>query len=334
MVCPKAVGCMVRCVGEAALFAALACCLAAQTSDFTQRLAEGQTLRVHDRYAEARTVFLSMLRDLRQSEPNDRIEGLVDDNLALVEQDLGDYAAAETAFNHGLNALRAELPYDPETIAIEAHLGELYLAEIRPRDAEALLRRSLEDAHRSPKAASMQLSVLNEDLAVACILRKKFSESEPLLREAEVLMENEYGPNDPRLSSSLLSYSGLLVAQHRYGEAVAPAERAWQILSHTAVLIPKSYQASALNVLGAVYFHVGRLNEARQCAHRSVELATEALGAEHPRLALYLSNYALILKTAGQKNEAKAAQKHADEIMEKFPLDGSGGYTVNVASLR
>jgi tetratricopeptide (TPR) repeat protein len=330
MVCPK----IVRCAWGAALAAALAGSSAAQPGDFTKRLVEGRQLRVHDHFAEARTVFLNLVRDLRQDESNHRLQALVEDNLALDEQDIGDYAAAETAFNHGLDALRAEPAYDSESIALKTHLAELYLAEVRPKDAEALLRQTLADARSSPKPAPVALSVLSEDLAVACIMRKKFAEPEALLRESQALVENQYGPDDPRLSSSLLSYTGLLIAQNRHDEAIAPAEHAWQILSHSTVPVPKSYQASALCILSVVYYHAGRLDEAAECGRKSVDLASESLGMQHPRLGLYFSNYARILRAAGRKSEAKKAQKKADAILRQYPPDGTGGYTVNVASLR
>jgi len=65
-----------------------------------------------------------------------------------------------------------------------------------------------------------------------------------------------------------------------------------------------------------------------------VELAEESLGPEHPRLGFYLANFAVILKQAGRKNEAKTARKKAGEIMDRYPAAGSGGYTINVTALR
>jgi tetratricopeptide (TPR) repeat protein len=105
------------------------------------------------------------------------------------------------------------------------------------------------------------------------------------------------------------------------------------ILTGSANQASRPYIASAWSVLGAVYFHVGRIEEAEFCARNSVELGDASLGPEHPRMALYLTNYAVILKAAGRKNEAKAARKRADEILALNPTAGSGGYTVNVASL-
>jgi tetratricopeptide (TPR) repeat protein len=323
----------VRFARATALAAALAYAAAAQTGDFLKRLAEGQQLRARDRFDDARTIFRDLLRDVRKENSDPRFEALVLDNLALDEQDSGDYPAAETAFNHGLAAFHSNHAADPTAIALIAHLAELYIAEARSEDAEPLLRQAVETLRSSPLPDPIALSIVEEDLAVVYIMRRKFEEPETLLRHSEALLENTLGPDNPRLTASLLTYAGLLTAERRFADAVVPAERAWQILCHSSIPIPKPYRASALSVLGAVYYRAGRLAEAESSARQSVELADESLGPQHPRLELYLLNYASILKKAGHKSEAKAVQKRADEMMEQYPA-ASSRYTVNVASVR
>lgn len=329
MLCLKTV----RFARTAALAAALVYAASAQKGDFVKRLSEGQELRARDRFDDARTVFRDLLRDVRKEKSNPRFEALVLDNLALDEQDCGDYPAAETDFNRGLAAFHTNHAADPTAIALITHLAELYIAEVRSEDAEPLLRQAVETLRSSPLPDPIGLSMVEEDLAVVYIMRRKFEEPETLLRHSQVLVENTLGPDTPRLTAGLLTYAGLLIAEHRYAEAVAPAERGWQILCRSSIPIPKPYRASALSVLGAVYFHAGRLAEAESSARQSVELADQSLGPRHPRLELYLLNYAAILKKAGHKSEARAAQRRADDIMNEYPAAGSG-YTVNVASLR
>lgn len=322
-----------RCVWGTVMAAVLTGSADAQTADFAERLLKGQQLRAHDRFAEALTVYQDLLRDVRKEMPDHRFEALVLDNLALDEADSGDYAAAETAFNHGLAAVHAQPADDPILIALKTHLAELYIAEIRAEDAEPLLRQSVAALRGSTSPDHKPLAVANEDLAVVCIMRRKLDEPEALLRESQALIENQFGPNDSKLTSGLMTYAGLLTAQRRYGEAVAPAEHAWQILSTCTIHIPKPYLASALSVLSAVYYHVGRAVEAESYALKSVNMAQASLGPQHPRLGFYLANYAVILKTLGRKNEAKAMQKKADEILDQNPSSATRGYTVNVASL-
>ena len=324
---------IVRCAWGTALAAALAYTATAQTDDFTRRLLDGQKLRSEDRYTEARALYRNLLSRVRQGQSNDRREALVENELGLDEQDSGNYAAAETAFNTGLQRVRTAAADNSLLITLETHLAELYIAESRAEDAEPILRRTLAAARASKTAHPLAVSVLNEDLAVVCIMRRKFAEPEGLLRESQVLIAKEFGPDDERLTSGLLTYAGFLAAQHRYAEAVVPAEHAWHILSVSSKPIPKPYQASALSVLGAVYYRVGRMDEALDCAHRSVDLALASLGPHHPRLGLYYGSYASILKAAGRGDEAKAMQRKAGEIMGQSAASLAGGYTVNVASL-
>jgi len=322
-----------RCAMGTAMAVVLASSAAAQTDDFISRFRQGQQLRAENRFADARTVYHDLLRDIRQQSSNCRREGLVLDNLALDEQDIGDYAAAETAYNHALTALQGLPADDSLVIGLRIHLAELYIAENRPDDAEPLLRQTLVTLRSSTIQQPMELSVTDEDLAVVCIMRRKFAKAESLLREAQALIENARGENDSKLTSSLLTYAGLLTREQRYSEAIAPAERAWQILSADASHVPTPFLASTLSVLAAVYYHAGRVEDAEPCARKCVEMAEKSLGAQHPRMGLYYSNYAVILKAAGRRNEAKAVQKKADEIREQNPSSSTGGYTVNVASL-
>ena len=317
----------------AVLAAVLTFSAAAQTADFSKRLAEGQQLRSGDRYAEARSTYQALLRDLQKEGSHPRLEALVLDSMAMNEQDSGDYGAAEIAFNRGMAAFHPEGANDPILIALRSHLSELYIAQGRPEDAEPLLRASIGAMRASVISDHSALSVASEDLAVVCIMRHKYAEAEALLRESQTLIEKAHGADDPRLSTGLLTYAGLMTAQRKHAEAVPLAERAWRLIS-SAKAVSKSYLASAKSVLAGVYYHVGRYDEAADAARQSIDLAEESLGPNHPRLGLYLSNYAVILKATGQKEYARVIEKKAKAINDQYPTGAAGGATVNVASLR
>ena len=326
MVCRRTVHCMLG-------IAALSGIAAAQANDFAERLAQGEILRAHDRYAEARTLHATLLRDVRKARFDHRLEANVLDNLAQDDQDCGDYSAAETAFNHGLATVAGGNGDEPIQISLKTHLAELYIAENRAEDAEPLLRQSIAALQTTSRPDPVALSVADEDLAVVRIMRHKLNDTEALLHQAQALLEQYLGPDSPGLSASLLTYGGLLLAQHRYADAVEPAERAWKILNNVHAFVPKPYKASALSVLAGIYYHADRLNEAADCARQSIELAEQALGTQHPQLGFYLANYAVILRRLGRKSEAKAVQKRAESILDENPPPGAGS-TVNIASLR
>lgn len=316
------------------LFAALASCATAQTSGVSKRLAEGRQLRLQGRFAEARKVFLALLRDAQTDTLDGRLAVVVLDNLGIDEEDAGNYAAAETAFNHALATTYGSIADDPIPIALKTHLAELYTAEKRPEAAEPLLRQTAGALRSSAQPDRKALSVAYLDLAIVCIMQRRFQEAETTLRQAQAMLETEYGSGNPVLAAGLLTYAGLLVSQHRYAESVAPAEHAWQILQAKPASMPKSYLASALDMLGAVYYHMGRTAEAKSCARQCVELAESSLGPQHPRMGLYLANYAAILKRAGSKHEAKDTQKRADAILAASGSATAAGYTVNAGALR
>jgi tetratricopeptide (TPR) repeat protein len=317
-----------------ALAAALACCAAAQTSGATERWAEGRQLRAQGRCDEARQVFVALLRDAQADAPDSRLVAVLLDDLGVDEEDCGNYAEAETAFNHALAAMQGSVADDPVPVALKTHLAELYTAEMRPEAADPLLRQATAALRSSAHPDRKALSLAYLDLVITCTMQRRFQEAETTLRQAQALLETEYGPNSPALAAGLLSYAGLLTSEHRYAEAVAPAERAWQILQASPAPFPKPYLASALDVLGTVYYHTGRTAEAKSCVRRCVELAEASLGPRHPRMGLYLSNYAVILKRAGSKREAKDVRKRAGKILAEPGSGASAGYTVNVGALR
>src|SRR5580698_9825112 len=100
---PKAI----RCVWGMVIVAALAGSAVSQTDDPAEQLAEGQRLRDQGRYAEARTLFSGLLRNSRNSASDRWFTGVVLDNLAVDEQEAGNYAEAEIAFNKALTYLSA-----------------------------------------------------------------------------------------------------------------------------------------------------------------------------------------------------------------------------------
>jgi tetratricopeptide (TPR) repeat protein len=317
---------------ECVLVAAFTCAAGAQDTT-KDNLREGRQLYNEGHYAEAHTKFAAALRNA-QASSDDRTVALVLDDMGVDEEDIGDYGQAETTFNHGLSRFRPPAPEDPVLISLQTHLAELYLAEGRPADAEPMLRHTIEALRRIPQPDPIALGREYEDLAISCIMQQKYDEPEKLLRQSQALMETALGPMNPKLISGLFAYAALLLSQHKYTEAVAPAERAWNILCTTTLPVAKPDMVAGYSGLSTVYFRAGRTEESASYARGAVELAESTLGPNHPAVARCLSNYAYILKHSGRKNEAKVVEKRAEEIMKKLPGTASGGNSVNVSALR
>jgi tetratricopeptide (TPR) repeat protein len=311
----------VRCV---ALAAALAWGAAGQ------QLEEGKQLSAKGRYAEAHAVFTAMLRDAERNQADAGTVALILDYLGVDETDLGNFREAENVFNRALSILPGD---DRAASKVKTHLAELYMNEQRAAEAEPLLRQAAARFRDGGQPERIALGETYNDLAVALAMQRKRRESETLLREALALMEGELGPDHPILTSSLEPLAALLVAEHRYAEAVAPAERAWHILQSFGPHIGTPDIANVLDILGQVYAHTGRLAEAESSARRAATLAEEVYGPKHPRLGLFLQRYAAVLAQANRKKEASDIQKRARAILVAANR-GSVGSTVSVSALR
>jgi tetratricopeptide (TPR) repeat protein len=309
-----------------ALAIVLATGAASQTTLETEQLDAGQQLRAHGRYNEARTVFANLLRDVNSGKSGSRVAGIVLDNAGINETHAGNYAAAETAFNQSLTLLHESPTGDPIMAAVKTHLSELYIAEQRPQDAEPLLRQAAASIRSNVHTDGVALSEIYDNLAVVCGLLRKRGEAEMLLRNSTAILEKQVGPDNPRFADPLLTYAGLLVVEHHYTNALVPAERAWQILRKSDG-VADSYLAGAACILASVYYHLGRNADAESYARKAIELGESAFGPDHPQVASYLANYAVILKRRDRK-EAKEVQERADAIRARSTSDSLAGYTV------
>ena len=192
-------------------------------------------------------------------------------------------------------------------LSVTRHLAELYMAQHRPSEAEALLREPIAVLRGAASSDRAALALAYNDLAVASYMQGRQREAETLLRQALALLEAEYGPDHPMLTSSLEPLAALLVVRHRYAEAQAPAERAWRLLQSTSMAIGPADRANAIDVLSEVYAHTGRAAEAEAYAAQAVALAESIYGPQHLFLGIYLECYADVLKQADHKKPPRCA---------------------------
>lgn len=321
-----------RWVWGAALAAALAFGATTETSGVDKQLLEGRQLRAQGRYAEARQAIDALLRDTQRVPPESHLAAVVLDELGMNEGNLGNYGEGETAFNRALAILHGSAADDPALSSVKIHLAELYLAEWRPADADPLLRQASAALRSAAPTDRVALAAAYNDLAVACVMLRKHQEAETLLRQAQALIAAEFGPDDPMVANSLVPLAGALLAQRRYDEAVTVAEQAWHNLQSASASVAEPDLAGVLNVLSVVYFHAGRTAEAESYGRQAVARAEAVLGPRHPRLGLYLANYAAILKRMGRKDQAKEMQHRADAILAQ--ISRGAGHTISVDAMR
>ena len=131
------------------------------------------------------------------------------------------------------------------------------------------------------------------------------------LKEAET-----FGPQDPRLATSLNNLAALYKAQGKYAEAEPLHLRALAI--REKVLGPEHPQvATSLNNLAELYRTQGKYAQAEPLYKRSLAIKEKVLGPEHPSVATSLNNLAALYKAQGHYAEAEPLYRRALAIKEK-----------------
>ncbi len=131
------------------------------------------------------------------------------------------------------------------------------------------------------------------------------------LKEAE-----GFGPQDPRLATSLNDLAGLYHDQGRYAEAEPLYKRSQAIWEKT--LGPDHPDvAASLNNLALLYYNQGRYAEAEPLNKRALAIVEKALGPDHPHVATNLMNYAALLRKTGRTTEATKMKARAKAIRAK-----------------
>ncbi len=140
---------------------------------------------------------------------------------------------------------------------------------------------------------------------------KAVTQIQDALRAAEA-----FGPDDPRLATSLNNLAELYRLQGRYEEAEPLNKRALAI--REKVLGPEhSEVATSLNNLAVIYLKQGRYAEAEPLYKRSLAIVEKALGAEHPNVAGSLNNLGEFYRLQGRYAEAEPLYKRSLAIVEK-----------------
>ena len=122
-----------------------------------------------------------------------------------------------------------------------------------------------------------------------------------------------FGPQDPRLATTLNNLAELYRAQGKYAEA-EPLHKHSLAIREKALGPEHPEVATSLHNLALLYRAQGKYAEAEPLYNRSLAILEKALGAEHPDVAKSLANYAALLRKTGRTNEATMMEARAKAI--------------------
>ena len=145
--------------------------------------------------------------------------------------------------------------------------------------------------------------------------RGNYAEAEMQFLVALEEAEN-FGPEDPRLASSLNELVKLYLAQGKDATAELLLKRLLVIKEKT--LGPEHfYVATSLNELAELYRAQYKYAEAEPLYKRALEIIVINLGPEHLMVATILDNYAVLLRELNRNEEAAKMFARANAIRLK-----------------
>jgi serine/threonine protein kinase len=142
-----------------------------------------------------------------------------------------------------------------------------------------------------------------------------YKESEPLVRKALEIRENQLGPEDLQVARSLMSLAWLFEQQGKYPEAKEYSQRSIEI-REKKLESDHPDVAKSLYLLGRIYYRQVKFNDAMPLYIRALEIREKALGPNHPDVAESLNDLGVLYYLQGKFDEAEQYYKRALDIRE------------------
>ncbi len=155
-----------------------------------------------------------------------------------------------------------------------------------------------------------------DSLAVLYQSQGRYSEAEPLYKQALQLREKVLGKEHPDTLDSIDGLAGLYQSQGRHSEAEPLYKQALQLREK---VLGKEHPdtLTSINNLAFWYQSQDRYSEAEQLYKQALQLREKVLGKEHPDTLISIDNLALLYNYQGRYSEAEMLLKQAIKLREK-----------------
>lgn len=212
--------------------------------------------------------------------------------------------------------LLGEAHNDGSSAWMSGTLGNLYVGQGRPKEAEAMYKRALEgyEKARGPEHTSTLPAVNN--LGILYRDQGRYKEAEAMYKRALEGCEKAWGPEHTSTLDTVNNLGALYIVQGRYKEAEAIYKRALEGKEktwgpeHTSTL-------KTVNNLAILYKKQGRFEVAEAMYKRALEGWEKAWGPEHTLTLMIVSNIGNLYIKQGQYKEAEVMYRRALEGYEK-----------------
>jgi tetratricopeptide (TPR) repeat protein len=264
--------------------------------------------------------FLEAEQALRHSVSIAKASGSVDAqvrallNLASVEADLSRFDEAIRIYAATLILLGRDPSANRDRIrTVQIQSAALYLEAGQLTVAEKLLRRISSEQRADDKATPSAAYALDV-LASVYAEKKKFAEALTTERQSLTALANLVDSDPARIAIGTLHLAIFLNRSNMLPEALAYALRALEIVSYLPLPNP-SMEASAEITVASIYSRMGHPDEARRQCGIALNTAEKHYGPNDRQVGLMLLAQAAVLRTVGDRQRARAAQKRAERIL-------------------
>jgi serine/threonine-protein kinase len=238
-------------------------------------------------------------------------------SVGRLEQERGDYEAAEGRYREALAIAEASSPPDvsltAETIAV---LGTVRHDRGDLLEAEELYRRALA-GRRSLSGKDADLASSLDDLAGLLQERGELDAAEEMLRESLSIRRRVFEPSHPDISSNLNNLASVL---HDKG-MLEEAEDLYRVslrMARDRFSGDHLQVATAINNLATLLHDKEKLDEAGFLYRESLDMTRRVLGDEHPEVAVSMANLAGLLHDEGMLEEAESRYRESIAMARRF----------------
>lgn len=290
----------------------------------------GILYRVTSRYRESEAVLSQAIKMLDASSGADaRLTGLAQAELGSTYYCLGQHREAIYFLGQGLKVLKDLQANESGFFLI--NIASAYFALGHLNQADTTLQRTLIILSSHPEMYDLKALALSK-LSLVKLRQSRRGEADSYIRQAKAIAETNKLMPGVRLSllDSLGNYYLAEGDLSRCGETYQSA--LVLMLSTAGPLNPDT--AEIYRTLAKLRLREKRFDEAALCYEKTTEIAERALPPSHPLYAVYLGEYAALLRKLKRKDEAKQLEHRARMIREQNPSQMLAGATVNVHELQ
>jgi tetratricopeptide (TPR) repeat protein len=241
----------------------------------------GRALALGGRFAEAEPVFGEVLERARRLYPADHHEVAVSlNNYALVQHDLGHYAAAEPLYR---DAVELERRSGSETALARGNWALLLIDLGRYDEAAAVAREVVALREKASPSDPEDVAGALEYLAMALQGAGRLDEAEAAARRSLALRERHLGPDDRDVARGRNVLGAVLRDRGDFVQAEALLRRA--LADRRRLLGPGHAEvAVSLEDLGDLLLARGRHDEAAETFAEAIRILSSSFSPDHPTI--------------------------------------------------